>query len=238
MIAGGLLLPLLAVLQGAPPPAGAPAPAAAELERLEAAVAAEPESLERANDYRRAILRAGEYDRAIAFFEGLAAAHPRTHSAWLNFGYAYVDKIPTAGSVTRVLLANSALQCFSQAIELERSWLALYTRGNSYLYWPRVFGRGPLAVADLEEAVEMSRGLAPRPVHARAYLALGDAYWRTDEREKALATWREGRERFPAESGFGERLALEPEALEAYIYERLDPHLRVDTDLAPLWEDS
>ena len=233
------VLPLLAfLLSPDPQPAAAPAAAAvAELERLEAAVAAAPESLERANAYRRAVIGTAEYDRAIAFFEGLAVAHPEAHSVWLNFGYAYVDKIPSAGAITQALLAHSAVQCFSQAIERQRSWLALYTRGNSYLYWPRVFGRGPLAVADLEEAVGMSRGLPPRRVHARAYLALGDAHWRIDQRDQALATWREGRERFPAEGGFGERLALDPEALHTYIYERLDPHLRVDTDLEPLWEE-
>jgi tetratricopeptide (TPR) repeat protein len=239
-MSGAALLVVLVALLVSPPAGAGPVSTpevAAELARLEQALAAAPESLERGDAYRRAALAAGEHDRAIAFLERLAAERPEAPALWLNFGYAYVDKIPAAGAITRALLANSAVRCFTRALELERSWLALYTRGNSYLYWPRIFGRGPLAVADLEEAVALSRTQPPRRVHGRAYLALGDAYWRTEQPEQARAAWTEGRERFPGEPGFGERLGLDAEALEAYIYERLDPGLRVDTDLRPLWEE-
>lgn len=209
----------------------------AALPQFEAAIASDPESIRFASDYRQAAIRAGAYDRAIDFFAGLVERHPRSHNAWLNYAYAYVDKIPAAGSITQVILANQALERFTRAIELERSWLALYTRGNSYLYWPAIFGRAPLAVADLEEAVALSKRAPKRSVHVRAYVALGDGYWKTDQPEKARATWREGLALFPGDARLEARLAREGEELAAYIYDQLDPGKRVDTDLSPLWEE-
>src|SRR6185436_15431995 len=127
-------------------------PAAAEdqtaaLPQLEAAVAADPENLRAASEYRMAVIKAGAYDRCLEFFEKLVADHPQAANAWLNFGFAYVDKIPAADALTQ----------FSKSIELRKSWLALYTRGNGYLYWPKIFGRAPLGVTDLEEAVAIAR---------------------------------------------------------------------------------
>lgn len=210
---------------------------AAALPHLEAAVAADPESLRYHSGYRMAVIRAAEHDRAIAFYEKLVGRHPQSAAAWLNFGYAYVDKIPAAGSITQVILANNALTQFSKSIELKRTWLALYTRGNSYLYWPKVFGRAPLGVADLEEAVALSKKEKIRKrVYARAYIALGDGYWKTDQPEKARAIWQDGLKLFPGEKQLEARLARSGEELEAYIHDQLDPGKRVDTNLEPLLE--
>jgi tetratricopeptide (TPR) repeat protein len=210
---------------------------AAVLAPLEAALAAHPDDLKAANEYRKAVIRTGEYDRAIDFFEKLTAQHPQAAYAWLNYGYAYVDKIPAAGSITQVILANSALTNFSKSIELKKSWIALYTRGNSYLYWPKVFGRAPLGVADLEQAVEMARqDPKPKKVYVRGWIALGDGYWKTEQPEKAKATWREGLKLFPGDPQLQARLARDGDDLEKYIYEQLDPNKRVDTNLEPLWE--
>jgi tetratricopeptide (TPR) repeat protein len=211
--------------------------AEAALPHFEAALAADPDSLRYASDYRQAVIRAGAYDRALDVFAQLVEKHPRSHNAWLNYGYAYVDKIPAAGSISQLILANQALDKFSKAIEIERSWLALYTRGNAYLYWPAVFGCAPLAVADLEEAVAISKGEPKRSVHVHAYVALGDGYWKTDQPEKARATWREAAGLFPGDPRLQARLARDGEELSAYIYDQLDPNQRVDTDLSPLWQE-
>lgn len=226
----------------AAPAAGQPAGQAATtqlapLAPLEAAVAADPDSLRAASDYRRAVIKAGEYDRCIAFFEKLVAEHPQAANAWLNYGYAFVDKIPAAGSITQVILANDGLQQFSKSIELRRSWLALYTRGNSYLYWPTIFGRAPLAIADLEEAVGLARKDAkPKRVYARSFVALGDGYWKTGQPDKARAIWREGLKLFSGDAALQARLARDGDTLGAYIDDQLDPNKRVDTDLTPLFE--
>ena len=211
---------------------------AAALTRFEAALAAAPDDLKAADQYRKAVIRSGEYDRSVAFFERLTTDHPQAAYAWLNFGYAYVDKIPAAGSITQVILASKALTQFTRSIEIERSWIALYTRGNSYLYWPKIFGRAPLGVADLEEAVALARrDPAPKKVFVRSWVALGDGYWKTDQPERAKATWEEGSRRFPGDPQLGTRLARDGDELERYLYDQLDPNQRVDTDLTPLWEE-
>ena len=121
---------------------------------FEAALAADPDNLRPRSEYRQGGDRRGEYDRAIDFFEKLVTDHPQAANAWLNYGYAYVDKIPAAGSITQVILANTrADPVHASRSSCEQSWLALFTRGNSYLYWPKIFGRAPLGVADLEKAV-------------------------------------------------------------------------------------
>ena len=210
---------------------------AAALPHFESALAADPDNLRYANEYRKAVIRTKEYDRAIAFFEKLTAGHPQSEHAWLNFGYTYVDKIPDAGSITQVILANNALNQFTRSLEAKKTWIALYTRGNSYLYWPKIFGRGPLAVTDLEEAVAISKKEPQKKVYARAWIALGDAYWRTDRPDKAKATWKEALALFPGDPQLEARLARDGEELEKYLYEQLDPNKRVDTNLSPLWEE-
>jgi len=214
---------------------------AAALPRFEAALAADPDNLLYATEYRHAVIKTADYDRCIAFFEKLVADHPQSAHAWLNYGYAYVDKIPAAGSISQVILANNSLKQFSQSITLERSWLALYTRGNSYLYWPKIFGRAPLGVTDLEEAVGLARkevqeAKRPKRVYARSFVALGDGYWKTEQPEKARAVWQEGLQRFPGDAQLQARLARQGDELTSYIDDQLDPNKRVDTDLKPLLE--
>ena len=87
------------------------------LHYLELAIADEPDNLRYASEYRQAIIRNKEFDRSISYFARLIAEHPTSANLHLNYGFAYVDKIPTAGSITQVLLANTALQEFSKAVE-------------------------------------------------------------------------------------------------------------------------
>jgi tetratricopeptide (TPR) repeat protein len=210
---------------------------AAALDRLETAAAARPDDLRYGAEYRQAAIAAGEHDRAIAFFEQLAERHPDSAAVRLNWGYAYVDKIPAAGAVTQVILANTALGHFTEAIEREESWLGLYTRGNSYVYWPPIFGRTKLGIADLERAVAMAEAGAPRSFHAHAYAALGDGWWRLDELDKAREVWRRGLERIPGAAALEQRLALEGEALAEYLEAQYAIGKRVATDLRELWAE-
>jgi len=210
---------------------------AAALPLFEAALSADPDNLQTSNEYRKAVIRTGEYDRAVDFYGKLTTAHPQAAFAWLNYGYAYVDKIPAAGSITQVILANNSLTNFTKSIDVKRSWIALYTRGNSYLYWPKIFGRAPLGVTDLEEAVAIARKEPKRrKVYVRSWIALGDGYLKTGEPEKAKAIWREGVQLFGNDPQLQARLSREGEELEKYVYDQLDPNKRVDTNLAPLWE--
>src|SRR5438270_9356499 len=163
-----------------------------DLSKLEAALAADPDSVRYGSEYRQAVIQAKEYDRCIKFFEKLVADHPKSGNAYLNYGFAYVDKIPASGSITQVILANTALSYFTKSIELQPSWIGYYTRGNSYLYWPKIFNRASLGVADLEQAMKMQKADKLRSYHVRAYISLGDGYWKTDDIARAKATWKEG----------------------------------------------
>ena len=210
---------------------------AAALAALEAQLAAAPDNLPAANQYRQAVIRRGEYDRAIKFFEKLVADHPNAASAHLNYGFAYVDKIPVAGSITQVILANNALHEFTKSVELRPTWIALYTRGNSYLFWPKIFGRASLGVADLEEAMKMQKADRKRRYHVRTFIALGDGYWKVDDLEKARAVWAEGLQQFPDSPQLQARLDKNGDDRQALLDDAYDITKRIDTSLEELWAD-
>jgi len=206
------------------------------LSEFEAALTADPDNIQYGSEYRQAVIQAKEYDRCIKFFEKLVADHPNSPNAYLNYGFAYVDKIPAAGTITQVILANTALTYFTKSLELKPSWIAYYTRGNSYLYWPKIFGRAALGVADLEQAMKMQKADSQkRSYHVRAYISLGDGYWKTDQLDKARAIWKEGLGLFPDDIQLKARLSKEGDELKEYIDDVLDPNKRVDTNLQEIW---
>jgi tetratricopeptide (TPR) repeat protein len=213
---------------------------------LETALFAEPDNLQFGSEYRRAVLsrartlhakegRVQDFDRALTFFAQLVERDPHAPNAYLNYGFAYVDKIPAAGSITQVILANTALAHFTKSIEIQPSWIALYTRGVSYLFWPKIFGRAKLGVADLEQAMQMQTTVPRRPYHVRTWIALGDGYWKMDDLEHARSIWREGLHQFPNCADLKQRLAKEGDDLKGLIEDVLDPNKRVDTDLKDMW---
>jgi tetratricopeptide (TPR) repeat protein len=207
------------------------------LRHLELAVSGDPDNTRYASDYRQAIIRGKAFDRSLQFFQKEIGEHPKSANLHLNFGFAYVDKIPVAGSITQVILANNALTEFSLAVELQPSWIAYYTRGASYLFWPKVFNRTELGVADLLKAVEVQNKGPRHSYYAKAYLALGDGYWKMDQQEKARAAWQEGLKQFPDNEPLKNRLALKEEQLKTAIEDQFDPSKRVDTDLRDLWSN-
>jgi tetratricopeptide (TPR) repeat protein len=208
-----------------------------DLAALEAALAAAPDDLKASNDYRMAIIPAKQYDRAIAFFKKLTTDNPSAANAHLNYGFAYVDKIPDAGAITQVILANNALGEFTKSIDLRPSWIGLYTRGNSYLFWPRIFNRTKYGVADLTEALKMQKSESKRHYHVRVYVSLGDGLWKMDDLTAATNTWREGLAEFPDNERLKARLAKTGEDLKSLIEADYDPAKRVDTSLQDLWTE-
>lgn len=205
------------------------------LQYLELAINGDPENVRYASEYRQAIIRAKQFDRSIQFFQKAVAADPDSANLHLNFGFAYVDKMPAAGSVTQVILANTAVGEFSKAIELQPNWIGYYTRGASYLFWPKVFNRAPLGVADLERALELQKKGHRHSYYVRTYIALGDGYWKNDQLEKARATWKQGFKEFPDNEQLKTRLSQEGDELKATIEAQFDPNKRVNTDLKELW---
>ena len=207
-----------------------------DLSKMESSLAADPDNLRLGSEYRQAVIQAKEYDRGLKFFEKLVADHPKSGNAYLNYGFAYVDKIPVAGSITQVILANTALSYFTKSIELQPSWIGYYTRGNSYLYWPKIFNRAHLGVEDLEQCMKLQKADKPRGYYVRAYISLGDGYWKMDDTAKAKGIWQEGAKLYPNNAQLKARLAKDGDELKTYIDDVLDPNKRVDTDLHEIWE--
>lgn len=207
------------------------------LELYEKALASEPDNLRWGAEYRQVAIAAAKYDRALAFFERLAKAHPAAANLHLNYAYAFVDKLPAEGALGQMGLAGSAVREFGRAIELEPSWLAFYSRGSSYLYWPPLFGRAALAVADLERAIELAADEPPRSYHAKAWAALGDGFWRLGQRDAMRAAWREGLDRFPGSAELQARLEKQNDAdLDGYLVGVYRLGQRIDTRLEEIWQ--
>jgi hypothetical protein len=221
----------LAAVQTATPAEAPRDPLAA----LEAALTAQPDDLRAGNDYRMVVIQAKQYDRAIAFFDKLVSAHPNASNAHLNFGFAYVDKIPAAGAITQVILASRALGEFTKSLDLAATWIGYYTRGNSYLFWPRIFNRTHLGVADLQEALKIQRAGPKRAYHGRVFVALGDGYWKMGDRAQAVASWKDGLADFPDNAALKMRVSASSAALDALIADAYDHTKRVDTSLQDLW---
>ena len=208
------------------------------LRYLESAVSDDPDNVRYASEYRQAAIQAKDFDRSVQFFEKLAAEKPNSANVHLNFGFAYVDKIPAAGSITQVILANNALKEFTKAVELQPSWINYYTRGMSFLFWPKVFNRAPFGVADLEKALQIQKPGPRRSYYVKTYVGLGDGYWKTDDLKKARAIWKEGLKQFPDNPELKARLSQKGDELKATIESGFDPSKRVNTDLKELWANS
>lgn len=218
----------------------------AAVDTLEGATAAAPDDIVIGADYRQAVIGAAAaaktldpYNRCVAFFEKLVVDHPKSANAFLNLGFANVDKIPAEGAITQVLLANRALTHFGKALELEESWLGYYSRGHAYLFWPPIFGRVAAGIADLEKAVEISRRKADRQAYySRAWAALGDGYWRQDNLDRAREIWKEGLAAFPDDLELKARLSRADRAeLDAFLNIHYDTTARVATNLNEVFGD-
>jgi tetratricopeptide (TPR) repeat protein len=218
----------------------------AAVDALETATAAAPDDLVIGTDYRQAVIGAASalksmepYTRCLAFFEKLVADHPRSANAYLNYGFANVDKIPVEGAITQVILADKALTLFSKALEIEPSWLGYYSRGHAYLYWPPIFGRVASGVSDLEQAVAISEKKADHePYYARAWAALGDGYWRQDDVPRAREVWKQGLKVYPNDPELNARYSRsERSALDAFLEAHYDTTARVSTNLNEIFGD-
>jgi len=208
------------------------------LRYFESAITDDPDNLRYSSEYRQVAIKSKDFDRSLNFFEKLATAKPQSANLYLNLGFAYVDKIPVAGSITQVILANKALNAFTRAVELEPNWINYYSRGMSYLFWPKVFERAPMGVADLEKAMKIQAAGPKKSYYVKTYLALGDGYWKTGQVEKARSVWQDGLKQFPDNQQLKMRLDHQGDDLQKIIDANFDPNKRVDTDLRELWTSS
>jgi uncharacterized membrane protein YbhN (UPF0104 family) len=226
-----------AVLVGVLGPAGtahaqAPAvPYRAAISTYEASLRADPGNLETAVAYRQLIVSHEEYDRAIAFFKTLAKAHRDVANVRLDLALAYIDKIPTSGRIRQAFLGKDAIDAFGDAIAIEPTWLAYYTRGFVDLFYDGLLNRVRPAIADFEQALAMQRHAPRRAFYVRTYVSLGDAYWKLKDLPRAREVWIDGLKEFPADPALTARLAADGRDLYAVIESGLDASRRQDTSL-------
>ncbi|MEM7164791.1 MAG: CRTAC1 family protein [Planctomycetota bacterium] len=219
------------------PPAIAPEELEATLSQYETVIEEGTALYLPASAYRETCVKYGQHDRSIAFFEARVAAAPEDLRLRLELGCAYVDKIPTCGGLAAVVskgtLARKSLDQLNHVIEKEgATWVTLYCRGMNHLHWPRALRHTDDAIADLSRCLEMQGEESKRPHHLRTYLALGDAYAKHDDSEKARETWRAGLVAFPDTPSLLARLDVRGDAaLLRYVDDQRSLERAVDTSL-------
>jgi hypothetical protein len=232
---GGVRLVLASVIWaglGAPPVRAADA-VEQRFAAFERAVAANPEDLAVAAEYRQAAIAAQQFDRPIDFLEKLAKPKTSGPNVQISLALAYVDKVPTAGDLKRLSLGRDAIAALTRSIALRPCVLAYYIRGQINLYFNRrIFNRTAKGVADLNQALTMATPDTQDVVLVRIYTALGDGYYKLGEPGKAHDAWAAGAARFPNDAGLKKRLDTQGQELEWTVGRALAAERRVDTSLA------
>ena len=210
---------------------------ASALNSLEQAVSAQPDNLKLGSDYRQAAIQEGQFNRSIEFFKKLVDLHPGSANAYLNLGFAYVDKIPVSGMFSQLKLGKDAIAAMSKSLDLKPKWIGYYARAQVSLYFPKVFGKAKSALADLENALALQSKRAEEPYYVKTYVSLGDAEWKLENLDRAQAIWKEGLLKFPQDPALTSRLNTSGKDLERLIDDELDRNKRANTDLSPLREN-
>ena len=203
-----------------------------EIDALEQAVAADPENVKLAADYRQLAIAERAFDRSIDLFEKLARRKDSGPGVQISLAFAYVDKVPTSGDIRRLYLGRDAMSALTRSIAQHPTVLAYYVRGVINLFYNSfIFHRTDKGVADLTTALGMVTSETPAPLVLRVYTALGDGYVRLQNVPKARAVWTTGLAKFPGDRGLGSRLDAEGVALEDIVTTALTASRRLDTSL-------
>ncbi len=204
----------------------------ARLTAFEQQIAADPENLRLAAEYRQMLIVDREIDRAQDLFERLARQEASGPNVHISLALTYVDKVPTSGDLRRLYLGRDAMNELTKAIERQPSVLAYLVRGLINLYYNNfIFKRIPRGIADLEHALTLVTADTPPPLAAWVYRSLGDGQWRIEERARARATWAVGASRFPGDAELTRRLQSSDVQVSGIVSGALYAGTRVDTSL-------
>ena len=205
------------------------------IDALEQAIAAEPENLALAADYRQRAISEQAFDRSIALFERLAKRKASGPCIQISLAFAYVDKVPTSGDIRRLYLGRDAMNALTRSIAQRPTVLAYYVRGVINLFYNAfIFHRADKGVSDLTTALGMIDANTPPPLALRVYTALGDGYVRLQNVPKAKTVWSAGLAKFPGDTGLKSRLDAQGETLEDIVTTALTASRRIDTTLTGL----
>jgi len=208
-----------------------PAPSS-EFLSLEKAIAADPENLRLAADYRQLAIAARDFDRSIEFFEKLAKRKDAGPNLQISLALAYVDKVPAAGDIRRLYLGRDAINAFTKSIEMRPSVLAYYLRGVTNLFYNNlIFKRIPRGIEDLKQALALVTPQTPAVLTARIHASIGDGYWRLEDRPKAREIWNAAIAKFPDDLELKRRVDPDLEKVRWVVSDALNASMRVDTTL-------
>jgi tetratricopeptide (TPR) repeat protein len=204
-----------------------------ELQSYEKALANDPENLKLAGEYRQITIEGGQFDRAIDVLRALAKRKDSGPNVEISLALAYADKVPTSGDIRRLYLGRDAMNALSVSITARPTVLAYYFRGRINLYYNRfIFHRTDRGVADLTQALSLVTDRTPSSLIAHVYTALGDGYYRLDQRDMAQQTWEHGHTLFPDDEELKARLEKDGQALLEVVTIALSAGRRSDTSLA------
>jgi hypothetical protein len=207
------------------------AAAARPIDVLEHAVAADPENLKLAAEYRQLAIADRTFDRSIEFLERLAKPKQSGPNVYISLALALVDKVPTSGDIRRLYLGRDAMSALSKAIERQPSVLAYYLRGVINLFYNRfIFNRVPRGVADLERALTLITADTPPALVRRVYISLGDGQSKQGNDAGAREIWSAGLSKFPGDAELQKRLAPGADLYDI-VTTALYAGRRVDTSL-------
>lgn len=188
--------------------------------------------------YRTRCVDYGQHGRSIRFFESLVEKDPDNLRARIELACAYVDKIPThegmAAIVSKGTLARKSLDQLNPVVQAKPDlWIAYYTRGMNHLYWPRALRHSDDAAEDFQKCIALQEKQELKPYHLRPYIALGDAYAKNGEYNKAREAWKKGLLHFPTAQALLDRLKIEDnDALSDFIDSKRSLDSPIDTDLS------
>lgn len=203
-----------------------------KLAEFEQAVAANPENLRVAADYRQLAIASSQFDRAIDTLERLSKRKGRGPNILISHALACVDKVPVAGDIRRLYLGRDAMDSLTKSIEIKPSVLAYYVRGVVNLYYNNfIFKRIPRGIGDLNRALTLVTPDTPALLLARVYVSLGDGYWRLEDPTKARDAWARGAEQFPDDPTLKRRRAPDERNVADQVFSALYAGTRVDTSL-------
>lgn len=204
------------------------------IEQLEQAVAADPENLRLAADYRQLAIAGKTFDRSIDFLDRLARRKGSGPNIHISLALAYVDKVPTAGDIRRLYLGRDAMAALTKAIERQPTVLAYYLRGVINLFYNRfIFNRVGRGIGDLEQALRLVSGATPEPLVRRVYVSIGDGHAKQGNAPKAREIWSAGLAKFPGDRELEKRLAPGAD-VDDIVTTALYAGRRIDTTLSDL----
>jgi hypothetical protein len=227
-LAAALLVAAPAGQKDQPPPLDARS--AAELSRVEALVAADPDNLRTGAMYRQMVIATWQHDRAFRFLDDLVRKHPSSANVLITAGLARVDRLPRVGTMGQISLGRRIIDMATRSIAVRPTWPAFLMRGRVYMGFKAVVDVGDKGLPDLEQARRLQRTTPPCALQAQIFVTLGDAYFVVKRPSDARRVWQEGLELFKDQPDLAARAAAANDTvLKALTSRTFNPWKRVDT---------